>query len=412
MKKFVVFLILFIVIQSLENQTNTTNSQNNILNNTNLNSNITLNNSHVTVNSTQQELNETNTNNTQQKQNITTNSSNINNTLNITNNNKTEEENKKCNKKIGPINIPEGAREKMASAFAHDSMHMISSGHAGMNLTEALFNFYNQNIKNGSNIPKTGDEKRDKIIEENMIKFKEQMEKQMKNQEIQRKANEHLESRRKAELIRLEAEKKEIQKQKEMEEREKFDEELINTTFSDNFNLYLDRGEKENIYLDLELDQNIVLAFFVSDQDEKIKFTVYGPDTRGKMVPMIKINKRNYFLMKYAANKKGEYIVEIWNTGTKKNEINFFINENVEKKGLLNVDKIDKISLLLKDIKKEVNKLKRKKMNEIMLVNAHNDKVNKNNKSIVVYSLIEIFTMIIIFVGQSYYIRSIAIKKL
>ena len=409
MKKFVIFLILYIVIQSKENLPNSNNSQNNTLNTSNLNSNNTLNNSHLNTNSSQQEINKPNaniTNNTQEKQNSTENSNNSNNNTNITNNNSTEQENKKCKKPIGPINIPEGAREKMASALKNDPLTIVKSG--PFNLTEELINFYNQNLKNETNnIASTGDEVKDKIVQENMKKFKEEMEKHMKEQEIQKKANEHFESRRKAEMIRIEKEKIEIQQKKEAEEREKFEEELINTTFSDNFNLILDRGEKEKLYLDMEIDQNIVMAFFVSDQEEKIKLTIYGPDTRGKMVSLYKLYKRNYFFIKFNARRKGEYIVELWNTGSKENEINFFINENVEKKDLLNAEKIDTISLLLKGIKKNINKLKRKKNNEIMLVNAHNDRVNKNNKSIVVYSIIEIITMICIFVVQSYYIRSV-----
>ena len=54
--------------------------------------------------------------------------------------------------------------------------------------------------------------------------------------------------------------------------------------------------------------------------------------------------------------------------------------------------------------------LKKRKKNEINMLNAHNEKVNKNNRSIVVYSIIEIFTMIIILTFQSYYIRSFAKK--
>ena len=416
MKKIVIFFILFIVIQSQETHQNLNNSQNNTSNNSSLNSNNTLNNSHLNANSSQQEIKKPNanitnntTNNTQQMQNSTINNKNTtNNTLNMTNNNnnKTDQENKKYNRPIGPINIPEGAREKFASITSNDPLQMTASG--PLNLTEALINFYNQNLKNGTNnIGNTGDEKRDKLVQENMKKFKEEMEKHMKEQEIQKKANAHFESRRKAEMIRIEKEKIEMQQKKEAEEREKFEDELINTTFSENFNLMLDRGEKEKLYLDLELDQNIVMAFFVSDQEEKIKLTIYGPDTRGRMVSLFKLYKRNYFFIRFNAKRKGEYIVELLNAGSKENEINFFINENVDKKDLLNADKIDKISLLLRDIKKDINKLKRKKKNEITLVNSHNDKVNKNNKSIVVYSIIEIITMIFIFVGQSYYIRSI-----
>ena len=159
----------------------------------------------MNTNNSQQEIkkpNTTITNNTQQIQNSTTNSNNTktnntlnitNNNLNITNNNKTEQENKKCNRKIGPINIPEGAREKFASIVTNDPLQMAASG--PMNLTEALINFYNQNLKNGTNsVGNTGDEKRDKLVEENMKKVKEEMEKHMKEQEMQKRANEHFES--------------------------------------------------------------------------------------------------------------------------------------------------------------------------------------------------------------------------
>lgn len=326
MKKIVIFFILFIVIQSQENHQNSNYSQNNTSNNSSLNSNNTLNNSHLNANNSQQEIKKPNVNitsnttyNTQQIQNSTiSNNNTTNNTLNMTNNNnnKTEQENKKCNRPIGPINIPEGAREKFASITSNDPFQMTASG--PLNLTEALINFYNQNLKNGTNnIGNTGDEKRDKLVQENMKKFKEEMEKHMKEQEIQKKANEHFESRRKAEMIRIEKEKIEMQQKKEAEEREKFEDELINTTFSENFNLMLDRGEKEKLYLDLDLDQNIVMAFFVSDQEEKIKLTIYGPDTRGRMVSLFKLYKRNYFFIRFNAKRKGEYIVELLNAGSK-----------------------------------------------------------------------------------------------
>ena len=186
---------------------------------------------------------------------------------------------------------------------------------------------------------------------------------------------------------------------------------MINTVFTDSFLVILERGEKEKFYLDLENNTKIIIAFFVSDEEEKIKFTFNGPDTRGKNIALFKISKRNYFYFQFETERKGEYSVELLNSGSKQNEIDFFVNENVNKtKDSINTEKIDKISLLLDGIKKNVNKLKKRKKNEINMLNAHNEKVNKNNRSIVVYSIIEIFTMIIILTFQSYYIRSFAKK--
>ena len=47
--------------------------------------------------------------------------------------------NKKCNKKIRPIIIPEGAREKFASSPSYDPQQMAAS--SNINLKESLINF-------------------------------------------------------------------------------------------------------------------------------------------------------------------------------------------------------------------------------------------------------------------------------
>ena len=47
---------------------------------------------------------------------------------------------------------------------------------------------------------------------------------------------------------------------------------------------------------------------------------------------------------------------------------------------------------------------------EIKQANSHNEKVTKNNKWIVIYSIIEICTMILVFMMQSCYINSMIDK--
>ena len=63
--------------------------------------------------------------------------------------------------------------------------------------------------------------------------------------------------------------------------------------------------------------------------------------------------------------------------------------------------------MLLNNIDNNINQLRNKKKIEIKQINSHNEKVDKNNRSIVIYSIIEIFTMIFVFVAQSYYINSL-----
>ena len=77
---------------------------------------------------------------------------------------------------------------------------------------------------------------------------------------------------------------------------------------------------------------------------------------------------------------------------------------------MIKPEKIDKISMLLNNIDNNIKQLRDKKRIELMQVNSHNEKVDKNNKKIVIYSIIEIFTMIIVFIAQSYYISSILSK--
>ena len=87
------------------------------------------------------------------------------------------------------------------------------------------------------------------------------------------------------------------------------------------------------------------------------------------------------------------------------------MNKKDDKKSdKLDTQKLDKISMLLNEIDANVNQLRNKKKIEIKQVNSHNDKVTDNNKWIVIYSIIEICTMIMIFLIQSCYINSLVTK--
>ena len=66
--------------------------------------------------------------------------------------------------------------------------------------------------------------------------------------------------------------------------------------------------------------------------------------------------------------------------------------------------------MLLNNIDNNMNQLRNKKKIEISMADSHNEKVNKNNKAIIIYSILEIFVMIIIFISQTFYITSIVSK--
>ena len=133
-----------------------------------------------------------------------------------------------------------------------------------------------------------------------------------------------------------------------------------------------------------------------NDPEEKINFFFTGPNRRGMNTVIQQYYNKNYLFWEYDIPITGEYYAEITNKGTKENEIYFLLNDGKEKKNdLLEVEKLDKISMLLNNIDNNINQLRNKKKIEIKQVNSHNQKVTENNKWIVIYSLIEIFRNLI-----------------
>ena len=155
------------------------------------------------------------------------------------------------------------------------------------------------------------------------------------------------------------------------------------------------------------------MAVILTDIEEKINFLFSGPNARGRTSVLYKLDNKNYLFHEYEHLRKGEYTeytIDIINRSSKEIELIFLINEHVDqgkKKDVLDTEKIDKISLLLNNIDNNVSQLRTKKRIEMRQANSHNDKVFSNNKSIVIYSIIEVFTMIIVLLAQSYYISSI-----
>ena len=279
------------------------------------------------------------------------------------------------------------------------------------NLTESLINFFQETFGNN-----TDDKNKNKDLEKEksaaeMEEIRKRREAEMEQkliQERERKRREEFEARARAEMIKVENERKERKKKLEQEQREAFERQLQNMTFDDYVQINLEKGETESLYLDLESFTKIRLAFILTDEEQRVNFIFSGPNPRGRTSVLYRADNKNYLYYEYETLRKGEYIIELKNRGSEENELVLVINEKVDKKSdILGSEKIDKISMLLNTIDGNINQLRNKKKIEIRQINSHNDKVNKNNKSIVIYSIVEIFTMIFVFVAQSYYINSI-----
>ena len=277
------------------------------------------------------------------------------------------------------------------------------------NLTESLIKFFQKNFGNNTE----NNTKASNVSAEDMEQIKRNQEEQGKRliQERDRQRREYMESRAKAELIKLENKKKEEKRKKEQEERIKFERIMSNITFEESIQISLAKGETETLYLDLNSFVKLKMAIVLADEEEKVNFVLSGPNSYGRTTVLYKVYDKNYLFYEYETLRKGEYMIEITNRGKDDNELVVLLNEQKQKKkDNIDTEKIDKISMWLNNIDNNVNQLRNKKKMEIRQVNSHNDKVNKNNRSIVYYSIIEIFTMIIVFFAQSYYISSLVTK--
>ena len=277
------------------------------------------------------------------------------------------------------------------------------------NLTEALINFFQETFGSKDNNTKNDSNKNmnNKVEDENERKKREA--------EAAKKLKEEPENKAKLERIEMEAAKNREKLKKYEEDRENFLKILANNSFEEIVQINLEKGERETLYLDLQSLSKIKFAVMLSDsdQEEKINLFFSGPNARGHTMVINQYYHKNYLFYEYETKRAGEYYVEITNKGTKDNEVYFLFNDNMykdPKKDVLDTEKIDKISMLLNNIDNNINQLRNKKKIEIKQVNSHNDKVTNNNKWIVIYSLIEIFTMILVFLIQSCYINSLVNK--
>ena len=313
-------------------------------------------------------------------------------------------ENKNDNPKQQYINILQNKPNNQTEKDKLKEGVIKSDKEKPFNLTESLINFFKETFgdkSNQTNSESEEDKKRKQVEEETKKRLEAEKEKRRK------------EELAKLEKIKMEEKKKREKESKAEHERLEFFKILSNKSFDDVVPIHLSRGEKEVLYLELDSFKKIYIAITTSDFDLSEKFSFYfsGPNARGRTAVIYQIFNKNYLFWEYETLRKGEFIAEITNRGTKENDMMFFfgINEG-KKKDRIDTQKIDKISMLLNEIDNNVNQIRNKKGIEIKQANSHNEKVTNNNKWIVIYSIVEICTLSLIFLIQSCYINSL-VKK-
>ena len=197
----------------------------------------------------------------------------------------------------------------------------------------------------------------------------------------------------------------------EMEEKLKWEEQVKNFTFSILLTFLIKSGEDESFYEEITQPTTIRFAFMINHPTKKIDFTFSGPQKNGKKGVIVGVNNKNYFFYEHKANIAGLYTFSINNHKHKENaKITFALNTDKVEEKTIDTQNLDALSKRLNDIDNKMGELRMKANFVVKKVEGHNKSIIKHNKSIVIFSIIEVVTMVIIFIFQSFYLTKLVSK--
>ena len=200
--------------------------------------------------------------------------------------------------------------------------------------------------------------------------------------------------------------KSKYKKKDEARRRKKF-EKLISKFDDDHWiNFEINKGNKEIIYEDINDNISFYYAFIINDSKEKIKFTFKEPKTKDEKGAFYSVTE-NYFYKKFKTNKNGTYKFIFNNRKNRNLKVSFALKYRMK---YSNLTEIDRIGNNMNKISKYLNIMRAKENLINKLTKSQFDAVNKHNKNIVIYGIIEIFSMIIILFVQLFYIKGLVNK--
>ena len=266
------------------------------------------------------------------------------------------------------------------------------------NLTESLINFFNEMFgsSNKTNETKTEQEK----LEE---KRKEEEKKQ--EEENKRKILEQIN-------LEKEEQKKLIKKLQLEREREEFEKKIENISISEFINLYLESKRGELLFHNTTKPCEIKIIFMLTDTEKNIHMVFNGPNGKGGTSLIQSFRNKNFLYYIYDAKYVGQYTFYLNNYhNSDETEVVFAVADDSKKnEDKLEKKKIDKISEYLNDIDVKINTMSMKQNLVNRKTDRHNKSVDKHNKKIMIYSIIEVVTMIVVFILQTCYIKKIVGK--
>ena len=268
------------------------------------------------------------------------------------------------------------------------------------NLTESLINFFNEMFGSSN---KTNDTK----TEEQKLEEKRKEEQKKQEEENKRKILEQLN------LEKQKEEQKKREKKLQLErEREEFEKKIENISISEFINLYLESKRGELLFHNTTKPCEIKIIFMLTDTEKNIHMTFSGPNGKGGSSLIQSFRNKNFLYYTYDAKYVGQYTFYLNNFhNPDETEVIFAVADDSKKtEEKLEKKKIDKISEYLGDIDAMTNTLSLKQNLVNRKTDKHNQSVDKHNKKIMIYSIIEVVTMIVVFILQTCYIKKIVGK--
>ena len=186
-------------------------------------------------------------------------------------------------------------------------------------------------------------------------------------------------------------------------EKEQFDKQIEVFTLGEFQTFEISSQSGEYIYYQISNPCTLTFAFFLSDVEKYISLYLNGPQPSNEI--SLNFTNKNFLFYEYKIEKKGKYIFFLNNENKENIEISFAIKDSWNKDDNIGTKKLDTIVEYIEEMDSKINKIRLKQDMINKKTDAHNEGVNKHNKSILINSFVEILTMIIILVIQLYYIK-------
>jgi len=255
----------------------------------------------------------------------------------------------------------------------------INITEAEFNLTESLINFFSTNISNSSKANMT--------------------------HRIHKEEKEKINKFESVEEIRLKKEGNIKEIEEYQLKKEQFDKLISVFTLSEFTTFEIPGKTLEIVYYQVNRPCTLKIAFYLSDNEKIIYMSLTGPDGMGGSKTYKNFNKKNFLYYEHRAKYPGRYSFLLDNRDKDIIAISFAVKDDIKDENI-GTKKIDKISGYLNDIDLKINQMRLKQNIINTKTEAHNENINKHNKEILVYSFIEVGTMILILFGQLFYIKN------